>query len=149
MVYGGGISKTQWKISKQLDLGFFCELQVEPGPIWQLATPSPHSEGENPAADLMEPWKSTVGWKNVISPRTMLWQNSHHGDTTSPACPASQIIPPLLVFGEQPDGKDLEDGDVQLCFGRVLPLLLATWGQALASAFPVEPSSTLALLCAG
>ena len=38
-----------------------------------------------------------------------------------------KFLPPLLIFGDQPDHRDLEDGDVQLCFGRMLPVLLDMW----------------------
>ncbi|KAJ9449113.1 WASH complex subunit 7-like protein [Diplonema papillatum] len=39
----------------------------------------------------------------------------------------NRLLPALSTFGEQPENKDQEDGEVQLSFGRMLPLFLDLW----------------------
>eukprot|EP01059_Diplonema_ambulator_P024279 TRINITY_DN4016_c0_g1_i1.p1 TRINITY_DN4016_c0_g1~~TRINITY_DN4016_c0_g1_i1.p1 ORF type:complete len:1189 (+),score=499.89 TRINITY_DN4016_c0_g1_i1:80-3646(+) len=39
----------------------------------------------------------------------------------------SRLLPALSTFGENPSDRDLEDGEMQLSFGRMLPLFLDLW----------------------
>eukprot|EP01012_Entosiphon_sulcatum_P015126 TRINITY_DN2013_c3_g2_i1.p1 TRINITY_DN2013_c3_g2~~TRINITY_DN2013_c3_g2_i1.p1 ORF type:complete len:1175 (-),score=403.67 TRINITY_DN2013_c3_g2_i1:71-3595(-) len=38
-----------------------------------------------------------------------------------------KLIPPLLLFGESSENRELQESDKQLYFGRILPLLLDLW----------------------
>eukprot|EP01062_Namystynia_karyoxenos_P059273 TRINITY_DN50728_c0_g1_i1.p1 TRINITY_DN50728_c0_g1~~TRINITY_DN50728_c0_g1_i1.p1 ORF type:complete len:1241 (+),score=561.49 TRINITY_DN50728_c0_g1_i1:104-3724(+) len=39
----------------------------------------------------------------------------------------NKLLPALSTYGEQPEGKSLQDGEAQLTFGRMLPLFMDTW----------------------
>lgn len=114
--YGDQLEEAEGKLDESL------------GEVWDL-TADPVALNMMPDTQLTleevlgEKTKESQLFYKVILVMTSLIQEA--GDLVDEA--KAKIFPALSTYGEQPEGKSMRDGELQLTFGRMLPLFMDMW----------------------